>query len=489
MDTTFWIKAFELIVSLSLLVFVHELGHYMWARFFKVKVEKFYLFFNPWFTLASWLPRQKRVKFLYANPKEENNDNNDKKEDRQAAEATDARNADKSTWRDTEYGIGWVPLGGYCAIAGMIDETQDASKLSEEPQPWEFRTKPTWQRLLIMVGGVLNNFLFAILIYAGMVYYWGEEYLPYQNAKMGMEFSETAKKAGFVDGDIPLTADGKQLVALNGDEMQQIITAKQVVVLRDGQKVTIAIPEKFIFDISADAENGLPFIGYRMPVVIDKVQPAEGADKAGLQPGDSITTVDGAQAASYSAFTQALQQAKGKTASIGFVRGGKAMEAPVQVSDAGKVGIQLKPITQIYRTQTHSYGLLQSVPRGIEMGWTQLVNYVKQFKYVFTKEGAQSLGGFGAIGSIFPDTWNWYAFWNITALISVILAFMNILPIPALDGGHVLFLLYEIIFRRKPSDKFLEKAQMVGMTLLFALLIYANGNDIWRWIIKPFINQ
>ena len=457
MTATFWIKALQMIASLGLLVFIHELGHFMWARIFGVKVEKFYLFFDIGLKKLgiNW-----DGSLLKYKPKKS----------------------------DTEYGVGWMPLGGYCKIAGMIDESMDTEQMKQPEQPWEFRSKPAWQRLLIMIGGVVNNFLLAIIIYAGMVYYWGEQYIPYKNAEMGMNFCQSAEKIGFKDGDIPLSADERQLYYLNSDEVQAMTTAKQVKVLRNGRDtVTIDIPEKFIFDAEADAKRGEPFIDYRVPVVVESTLPGDGADKAGLKKGDRILTVDTVDVADFGIFTAQLMEHKGKTVKMTLMRDGKLDSANVAVSDAGKIGIGLRPAPLIYKVESKAYGFFESIPRGIEMGWTKMVNYVSSLKLLFSKEGAQSLGGFGTIGSIFPDTWNWVSFWDLTAFLSVILAFMNILPIPALDGGHVMFLLYEIIFRRKPSDKFMERAQLVGMIILIALLLWANGNDIYRWIIKPLL--
>lgn len=457
MSSTFWIKALQLIASLGLLVFIHELGHFMWARFFGVRVDKFYLFFDI------------GLKKLGIN-----------------WDGSLLKYKPKNSY--TEYGVGWLPLGGYCKIAGMIDESMDLEQMKQPEQPWEFRTKPAWQRLLIMIGGVVNNFLLAIIIYAGMVYYWGEQYLPYKNAELGMEFCQSAEKLGFRDGDIPLSADGKELVSLNSDEIQTMVTAKQVKVLRNGRDtVTINIPKNYIFDAEKDAKNGEAFIDYRMPVVVESTMPADGAEKAGLKKGDFIVKIDSVENVDFKTFTAQLMEHKGKSVMLAFMRNGKLDSTSVEVNSAGKIGIGLRPVNQIYKVESKDYGLLASIPRGIELGCTQMVNYVSSLKYIFSKEGAQSLGGFGAIGSIFPDTWDWSRFWELTAFLSIILAFMNILPIPALDGGHVMFLLYEIIFRRKPGDKFLERAQMVGMVILFALLLWANGNDIYRWIIKPFL--
>ena len=455
---TFLIKAAQLIVAFAILVIIHEFGHYIFSRIFGVKVEKFYLFFNPWFTLYKYKPKKPAPK-----PGEE----------------------EKMTWRDTEYGIGWVPLGGYCKIAGMIDESMDTEQMKQPAKPWEFRSKPAWQRLLIMVGGVLFNFILAIIIYTGIVFAWGEKYIPFRNATEGMMYSETAHKVGFVDGDIPLAADGKELTYYSGDELLKMLDAKVVTVLRNKcDTVNINIPDGFIFTANKEAEEGNLFRAYRLPVVISDLQPGMGAVKAGLMKSDSIVSINGVSTPSFDIFKAELDKNPDKDVTIGFVRNGKPMESKVAVDAAGKIGIMLTPLTDIYRTVTREYSIFASIPRGIELGVEKLTSYVSQMKYVFTREGAKNLGGFGAIGNIFPESWNWEQFWSITAFLSVILAFMNILPIPALDGGHVLFLLVEIITRRQPSEKFLEYAQMAGMAFLFALLLFANGNDIYRFFFK-----
>ena len=455
---TFLIKAAQLIVAFAILVIIHEFGHYIFSRIFGVKVEKFYLFFNPWFTLYKYKPKKPAPK-----PGEE----------------------EKMTWRDTEYGIGWVPLGGYCKIAGMIDESMDTEQMKQPAKPWEFRSKPAWQRLLIMVGGVLFNFILAIIIYTGIVFAWGEKYIPFRNATEGMMYSETAHKVGFVDGDIPLAADGKELTYYSGDELLKMLDAKVVTVLRNKcDTVNINIPDGFIFTANKEAEEGNLFMAYRLPVVISDLQPGMGAVKAGLMKSDSIVSINGVSTPSFDIFKAELDKNPDKDVTIGFVRNGKPMESKVAVDAAGKIGIMLTPLTDIYRTVTREYSIFESIPRGIELGVEKLTSYVSQMKYVFTREGAKNLGGFGAIGNIFPESWNWEQFWSITAFLSVILAFMNILPIPALDGGHVLFLLVEIITRRQPSEKFLEYAQMAGMAFLFALLLFANGNDIYRFFFK-----
>lgn len=465
----FLLKAGQLVAALSLLVIIHEFGHYLFARIFGIRVDKFFLFFNPWFYLVKYNPKTKKWSFF-----------KDKPEDEALAESV-KKSSDKATWRDTEYGVGWLPLGGYVQIAGMIDETQDASKLSAEPQPWEFRSKPAWQRLLVMVGGVLFNFILAIIIYAGIAFTWGEQYIEFDKATAGMEFVDAAKKVGFQNGDIPLSADGEAISVTDNNHMMKMVEAKNIAVLRNGKDtVNIAIPDNFLFQLNE--EKG--FFTYRLPVHVSNVVAGEPAEKAGLQADDQLVSIAGVATPSYSEFTSELQKNKGKEVEMGIIRNGQPVTIKITPNNAGKVGIQLKQLTDVYPTETIEYSFFAAIPRGIEMGCEQMVTYVSSLKHLFSAEGAQSLGGFGAIGDLFPEKWSWYKFWTITAFLSVILAFMNILPIPALDGGHVLFTLYEIITRRKPSEKFLERAQMVGMFLLFALLIYANANDIYRFFIK-----
>ena len=466
------IKTLEFFMALGLLVMIHEFGHYFFARVFGVWVEKFYMFFNPWLSIVKWKPGKYVKWFSHGNEMAVAGDNDP--------------NENKRSWRATEYGIGWLPLGGYCSIAGMIDESMNTEAMKQPAKPYEFRSKPAWQRLLIMLGGVLFNFLLAIIIYAGIVYAVGEKFINFTDATEGMEFCDSAHKAGFVDGDIPLTADGKALSYFNSEDLNAMLTARQVTVLRNHKDtVTINLPKDFIFQANTDAEAGQAFMAYRLPVVVSQTQPRMGGEKAGLHEGDRLMAVNGTPTPSYTEFTAALEQNKGKNATLSYQRGGQTLTATdVPIDGAGKLGILLTEPTNIYHTTVKNYNILQSIPRGLEMGWNKMVTYVKQLKLIFTPQGAQSLGGFGTIGSIFPPTWNWIDFWNITAFISVILAVMNVLPIPALDGGHVMFLLYEMITRRQPSLKFLERAQTVGMALLIALLVFANGNDIYRFFFK-----
>lgn len=448
----FLIKAAQLIAALALLVIIHEFGHYIMARAFGIKVEKFYLFFDPWFSLFKYKPKAKAG----ADP-------------------------DRATWRDTEYGIGWLPLGGYVKIAGMIDESMDREQMAKPAQPWEFRSKPAWQRLLVMVGGVAMNFILAILIYAGIIFYWGEKYIPFQDAYEGFDFVPAAQAVGFRNGDIPILADGKPIDASEPNHIIDMAEASQVTVVRDHRDtIDIAIPENFVLSLNDDKG----FLSYRIPVVIKSLVKGEPAFGSGLREGDHIVSVDTLSTRSFPEFSEALLAYAGKPVKIGIERDGHPMTFEVTPTEGGKIGVALTPITEVYPTVSRRYSILQSIPRGWQTGTDRLSAYVGSMKYVATKEGAKSLGGFGAIGSMFPERWNWLSFWEITAFLSIALAFMNILPIPALDGGHIMFVIYEIVTRRKPSEKFLEYAQMCGMLFLIALLLYANGNDIYRAIFQ-----
>lgn len=467
----FFIKAFQLILAFAILVIIHEFGHFFFARIFGIRVEKFYIFFNPWTSIFKWKPKGYIESFGKRKYISKNGDKPISK---------------NSFWGNTEYGIGWVPLGGYCKIAGMIDESMDKEQMKQPAQPDEFRSHPAWQRLLVMIAGVLFNFLLAMVIYGGIVFATGEKYVELKDAKLGMSFSGEAHKIGFQDGDIPLTADGEELN--NPTEARlKMIQASNVSVLRNGKDtVNIAIPEKFIFKIDNESKSDtalINFMAYRFPARITQVAPGEGAAKAGIKVGDEIAAIDGVATPSLENFMKTLAGHDGKTVKLSVVRPGVAdtLNIPVKLSDSSKMGVGLEvDPSAFFNAKTINYNIFQSVPRGIEMGADKLVTYAKSLKMVFSKEGANQIGGFGAIGSIFPERWDWIAFWNIAAFLSVALAFMNILPIPALDGGHVLFLLYEVIFRRKPSEKFMERAQIVGMVILFSLLIYANGMDIVR---------
>ena len=442
---TFLVKALQLILSLSILVLVHEFGHFIFARIFKVRVEKFYLFFDPWFSIFKFKPKNS----------------------------------------DTEYGVGWLPLGGYCKISGMIDESMDKEAMAQPPKPYEFRSKPAGQRLMIMVAGVLFNFLLALFIYSMVLFTWGDTFLPLKNVKAGMDYSETFHNVGFQDGDILLKADDTELERFGEDCFRRVLNAQTVTVLRGGVETVIPIPEDMAQRVMRDKKG---FASYRFPMVVRELGKTESGESpaavAGLQPGDSIVSINGIVTPSFYEVGEVLAQNKDKDVLVGFYRAGIPQTLTLHTDTAGKMGIYSVSPFDMYQTVTRKYGFFESFPAGVMLGVNTLKGYVSDMKYVFTKEGASSLGGFGTIGSLFPAEWDWHSFWMKTAFLSIILAFMNILPIPALDGGHVMFLLYEVIARRKTSDKFLEYAQVTGMFLLFALLIYANGNDIFRFFFK-----
>lgn len=443
---TFLIRALQLVLSLSLLVIIHEGGHFFFARLFKIRVEKFYIFFDPWFSLFKFKPKNS----------------------------------------ETEYGIGWLPLGGYCKISGMIDESMNTEQMKQPPQPWEFRSKPAWQRLLVMIGGVLMNFLLALFIYSMILFTWGDQYIALKDMSYGMKFNETAREIGFRDGDILVSADGKELTRYNVDMLRSLAEAREVVVLRDGNKEQILMPEISLLEI---AKEDPPFVDMLIPNVVDSVLADGGFAKAGLQKGDSLISFNGTPLHSWNEFTEQLGELRLRSeveqkssASFSLVYSRAGVRDTVNVTTDDQFKVLAYSMNPGYQPTRLTYGFFESFPAGVALGINTLKGYVNDMKYVFTKEGAKSVGGFGTIGSIFPKVWDWQRFWSMTAFLSIILAFMNILPIPALDGGHVLFLLYELVARRKPSDKFLEYAQMVGMFLLFGLLIWANFNDILRFV-------
>jgi regulator of sigma E protease len=388
---------------------------------------------------------------------------------------------------ETEYGMGWLPLGGYVQIAGMVDETQNSEDLNHPVEDWEFRAKPAWQRLLIMVGGVMMNFLLALFIYSMILFKWGDQYVSLQDMTYGMEFNERAEEIGFRDGDILLSADDQPLERFDVDMLRAITEARVVKVNRGGQEMDVYLPEISLLDIAKDSPA---FVEPLLPNVVDSVMPGRPFAEVGIRQGDKLLAINGEPLSSYNAFVNKLAELRSeaeangkKTANFTLVysRLGVNDTLAVQTDTLFMVGASSQALAD-YKVTKLEYGFFDSFPAGIALGVNTLKGYVNDMKYVFTKEGAKSVGGFGTIGSIFPSVWDWHRFWEMTAFLSIILAFMNILPIPALDGGHVLFLLYEIIARRKPSDKFMERAQMVGMILLFGLLIWANFNDVLRFL-------
>lgn len=439
------IKILQFILSFSLLVIIHELGHFLFARLFGTRVEKFYLFFNPWFSL---------FKFKRG---------------------------------ETEYGVGWIPFGGYVKIAGMIDESMDTEQLKQPVQPWEFRAKPAWQRLLIMVGGVVMNIVLALCIYIGISYTWGDNYIASKNVKYGYVFNEVGKEFGFKDGDKIIDVEGKQIEDF-ARIMPTIIVdqAKYVTVERDGKPLRITMPETATAKI-LDAQG---FMTLRLPFVVGETVKGQGAAKAGLQPGDTLVAFNGKAMRYFDQFQTELAAHKGQKVDLSIARDSagitRIITLPVEVSQEGLIGVRVAPLNELLKISTHRYTFWQAIPQGIKRAGTEMVGYAKQIKLLFSPktEAYKSLGGIMALGSFFPTTWDWESFWTITAFFSVALAFMNILPIPGLDGGHVLFLLVEVITRRKPSDKFMERATTVGFIILIALLLFANGNDIYRFFIK-----
>jgi len=448
-------QVLALFAGLGLLVFVHELGHYLFARLFGTRVEKFYLFFNPGFSLVRMKKIEGRFQFSFLSPR--------------APEAW-AEHPDA-----TEWGIGWLPLGGYCSIAGMVDETKSANDLASDPQPWEFRSKPAWQRFFIIFGGVLMNFITAVVIYIAIMFSWGKEYVPFENAKYGLMFSNAAQYAGFKNGDQIVSVDGVTMHTIQ-DFIKKLLldNPKEVVVLRNNEWFTLHLKQDNWKKLLGDQ-----FCTFNFPFVIEELEAGYPAAQAGLQKGDSLVGFDTLKIFLFSDFQEEFRNAKNKEVTLHYYRADSLLLTSLFVNENGRIGV--KPCTNKYlQTVTENFSFIESIPEGIKEGVNQLTFYVKQFKRVFTKEGASQLGGFITIGSIYPKEWDWERFWAMTAFLSVIFAFMNILPIPVLDGGYILFILIEMITRRKPGDKFISYANYAGLILLIMLMLYANGMDFLR---------
>lgn len=429
------IKVIQVILALSILILIHEFGHFCFAKLFKIRVEKFYLFFDAGFALFRFKPKKS----------------------------------------ETEYGIGWLPLGGYCKIAGMIDESMDTEAMKSEPKPWEFRSKPAWQRLLVMAGGVLFNFIFAILVYIGLMAGWGESYISNENNSIYV--NELAYDMGFRTGDRILMIDDEKperFEMLQADIVRN--TADKVTVLRDGDTLDIYIDHSKIGDML----NSTGMFSLAVPFVIDTVMETSVNHDAGLAKGDRIISIDGEKFEYVQDSRKILAAHAGSTVTAEVIRGADTLAMPLQVDTSGLLGIY----TQLPGIETREYTLLSAVPAGIRHTFTTIGSYVQDLKLVFnpSTEAYKSMGSFITIGQIFPSKWNWYGFLNILALLSIMLGVMNLLPIPALDGGHIVFTLYEMITGKKPSDKFLAGAQVIGMILLFAIMILAFGNDIGRLV-------
>ncbi|MBI3501449.1 MAG: RIP metalloprotease RseP [Bacteroidetes bacterium] len=438
------IKASQLILSLSILVVLHELGHFIPSKLFKMRVEKFYLFFDPWFSLF------------------------------------------KIKKGDTEYGIGWIPLGGYVKISGMIDESMDKEQMKKPAEPWEFRSKPAWQRLIVMVGGVTMNLILAMGIYAMLLFTFGEKYLPTANLKDGIWCIDSlAEDVGFRNGDKIISVDGKNVENFQ-NVIHEMLYGKNVQINRNGKDTTLVIPKDFIEKL---VDKRAPFLFPRIPFYIGGFSENSNAEKAGIKKKDHILALNDSTINYYDEFRTRMAGKKNSQVKLTVKRGEETLVISVMADSTGKIGvapafIDFKELRKekIYDFNVTQYGFFQSFPAGIHKAIEKLTDYIRQFKLIFNfKTGAyKGVGSFISIGDLFPPQWEWEPFWELTAVLSIVLAFMNILPIPALDGGHVLFLLYEVITRRKPSDKFLEYAQYVGMFLLISLMVYALGNDIFR---------
>ncbi len=433
------VKVVQFFICFTLLVGVHEFGHFITARIFKMRVDKFYILFNPWFSI---------FKFKRG---------------------------------ETEYGLGWLPLGGYCKIAGMIDESMDKEQMAQPPQPYEFRSKPAWQRFIVMVAGVVMNILMAIVIYIGVSYAWGESYLPTEKIKWGYDFNEYGHEMGFEDGDIITSIDGEVIddFALIVNRLILSDDDRQVSVIRGGEQMDITIPLEQLIEVRRE-KGYVDLLMLRMPFIIDSLVSAE-AQGSALQSGDEVVGVNGVQMSGYYEYRTAIEQNKGENITLSILRDGESLSVDIAVNEEGQIGVMtLNP----FSVETRYYTLLESIPAGFSRAGATISSYWGQLSMIFQPktEMYRELGGFVAIGNMFSGVWNWADFWLKTAFLSIILAVMNILPIPGLDGGHALFTLFEMVTGRKPSDKFLEVTQYAGMLLLFTLLIYANGNDFYRLI-------
>ena len=434
------IKILQLVLALSILVLIHEFGHFLFARIFKIRVEKFYLFFDPWFSLFKFKPKNS----------------------------------------DTEYGIGWLPLGGYCKISGMIDESMDKEAMAKEPQPWEYRSKPAWQRFFVIFGGVLFNFILAIIIYTGIMYAWGEQYVKNSDVTTGIYASQLAQEVGFRNGDRIISFDGVEPEKFTDLQVDLVRTqAKEAKVLRDGDTVTVSIDPVYIASIL----NTPGMFNYGIPFEISQVPDSSINAANGLMPKDRILAVNGTDCDMFYEAVEVLAKFKGDSVVATVARGEEIVLLPLVTDTLGRLQVVANAnLSDFYTVTEKEYGLLAAVPAGVGKAVKTVKNYFKELKLIFSPktEAYKSVGSFISIGNIFPGSWDWYSFWSITAFLSVMLAVLNILPIPALDGGHLVFTLYEMITGRKPSDKFLEYAQMVGMVLLMGLMILAFGNDIFR---------
>ncbi|HOP04519.1 MAG TPA: RIP metalloprotease RseP [Tenuifilaceae bacterium] len=429
-------KILQFILSISILVVLHEMGHFVFAKIFKTRVEKFYLFFDPWFSLF------------------------------------------KVKKGETEYGVGWLPLGGYVKISGMIDESMDTKQMNQPPQPYEYRSKPAWQRFFIITGGVLVNFILAMLIFIAVLYTWGESYLPTNSLKYGVTVDSLAYEMGFRNGDKILLVGGEEVEAFHQIVPQMVFDeAQAVTVERFGSRVDVPVEERYISQILKSPYLFQP----RFPMEIGEVVKESAASKAGIEVGDQLLAINGFSAKYFDEFKDSATFYAGKNFNITMNRKGVPVNIEINVPQSGVIGVySIQDMSKFFEIKVLEYSFLEAIPAGIERGFSTISNYLKQLKMIFSPstKAYESVGGFITIGKIFPGVWDWQAFWGLTAFLSIMLAILNILPIPALDGGHMIFLVYEMVSGRKPSDKFMEYAQIVGMMFILALVIFANGNDI-----------
>ena len=432
------IKISQFLLSISILIVLHEFGHYIPARIFKIRVEKFYLFFDPWFSLF------------------------------------------KKKIGDTEFGIGWLPLGGYAKMSGMVDESMDTEQLKQPPQPWEFRSKPSWQRLIVMLGGVTVNVLLAFFIYAMMLFAWGKEYIPIENLTYGVYADSLMLDNGFQHGDkILMVGDHKPETLIEVDQEVLFGSARDIKISRDGKEMNITLPKDIDQQMLATGTQSIFFEQY--PTVIDSILVGSNAEKAGFRKNDEVIAINNIDVPSFIGLRMLMPHYKGQNVEVKMKRGVDIISLQADVDTMGSFGFFAKSGLDFLETKRQEYTFLESFPAGVQEGTDKLVNYVRSMKLVFSGEGVKQLGGFGTIAGLYGTTWDWQRFWNMTALLSIILAVMNLLPIPALDGGHVMFLLYEIITGREPNQKFMEYAQLIGIAILLTLLLYANGMDFFRW--------
>jgi len=439
----------QLILSLSILVVLHELGHFIPAKLFKTRIEKFYLFFDPWISLV------------------------------------------KKKIGDTEYGIGWLPLGGYVKISGMVDESMDLEQMKQPPQPWEFRSKPSWQRLIIMLGGVTVNFILGFLIFGLMLFAYGEQFLPTKNLEYGIAVDSVAYEMGLRNGDDILAIGDKTFEQFEPTALVRgivIDNASSITVERDGHVLEVPVDPKYVRQLSSYKSQGTNLITPRIPFVIHAVSPETPAAGAGLKAGDQLMSFNGNPTPFYQDFIVLLKKNRAREIELGYQRGDLFYNTVVTPNDAGMIGVTIEGADHFFDYDRKEYSLLQALPAGVSEGWNFLTTQFKAFGQIFKGKikATESLGGFGTIARLFPETWNWEVFWRNTAILSLILAFMNLLPIPALDGGHVMFLLYEMVTGRKPGDKFMEYATIAGFALVLGLVLFANGLDVWRWIQAKF---